>query len=470
MRLLIGRLLREPSIDLEEEAVAALRILFVDLDSLMARLEQDGEGAPMLGDFAHAVAAELRRARGKCKLLLGRLQAMENAAAAQVATASKAAQETMTGIGRALEDSTTERYLKLGESNGAKAAARFVYESANLLQRYISQLESQREAIKEDMSAQGAAREQSLSRLKELVPKGWLRGGKHLRREIQEYAQATSRILHAQFALESTAIVLRTLSECRQTYDALSADVDNLLRNLTAVSRRCREAEAAYEEDERKTTYVERPLGSSADLQALYEEIVNCEWETLSPEATTALELKTVGFAQSLRLGADAVYFALMEAALTVVGRVCEMTADDYVRWVLHRSGDTPALFVRDALRRASPLCRLERARLPAEDDLSDSTFRLVGVLDARRSVFAGVPDILAIDTGDRERIVFVTVKTGFPPSSLWRAPRYRDAYTRVKQEGRIALDIYPDFPPFNPDGKTDRGRGRTRQRTRKRS
>ena len=105
----------------------------------------------------------------------------------------------------------------------------------------------------------------------------------------------------------------------------------------------------------------------------------------------------------------------------------------------------SPQGFLRDSEALATVLCRYDRARLPDGGDLDQGSFRILGVPDRERSVFASMADALVVSTGDPHRIIYLQLKLGFPASALWHYRRYEHAHEEIRGQGRLALRIYPD-------------------------
>lgn len=123
------------------------------------------------------------------------------------------------------------------------------------------------------------------------------------------------------------------------------------------------------------------------------------------------------------------------------------MTADDFVRWQHRRRGADPKLFLRDCERDAPLLCRFDRARLPGGRDQRTASFVIVDVPERDRSVFFSTPHASLVTTGDPDHIVFLRLKLGYPASALWQYDRYRAAHDEIARGGRVAQDIFPNFP-----------------------
>ena len=52
----------------------------------------------------------------------------------------------------------------------------------------------------------------------------------------------------------------------------------------------------------------------------------------------------------------------------------------------------------------------------------------------------------LTVTDGDPERIIFMVLKLGYPASSVWHYPDYKEANDRIRSHGNIAHRIYPGF------------------------
>ncbi len=465
VELLVDELLEDHSHLVQGLGAAAFNAHFTDLDALLGRLQRDDEGEELLGSFATEARKELRRRRERGTRLLERLEVMEATFIARRTAAAVTAQRTMTVIEEQLASFLDETFQAALNDHGPAAGLIVMEEECGVIQQYRASLTAQREAIKLDVAARETALVEAGTQLRAAAGLGLLGrvpgAGSFARRDVkaslQTYLEARDAVFHGDFALDRADTVLQAFARLLKICEIRRSAGQARRQTLVAARHRSRERQRSFEESLGDGPLVERPLHEPEDIRGLFADVLRCEWSALSPEVFAVIRKRAGDLFTLLGESEDEVDDRLRAAALPEVKRVAEMTADDYLGWLLERRGVEPKLFLRDALLQAAPLCRYERTRLPTGDDLADSTFHLVGVPDPERSAFVGLADVLLVATGDPERLAFLTVKVGLPASALWRAPKYRRAYAQEKAAGRVALDIYPGFPPITPRTGTKR-------------
>jgi hypothetical protein len=295
---------------------------------------------------------------------------------------------------------------------------------------------------------------------------GWLRG---LRKPLAAYLSAATLAFRLRYAFDLTEAVLAALSQADQHLRELQTRLQGMLDRFALVRDRCRRWLQEFESYEPTpvTEIIQRPLYETAQLQRLYRDSYATDWGTTSQEMEAAVRQCLGGLSLWLDSEEQAIYAALIDALLPVFEATVRMTADDFVRWLSTAGETSPELLLRDSELLAPVLCRYDRARLPDSGAFEDTSFRILGVPDRDCSAFSGVADVLLVSTGDPARIVHLSLKLGFPASALWHHERYQRAAEEVRRRGRIAQQIYPDFPYDGATPTRPKNGGRTVARTR---
>ena len=416
-----------------------------DLDALMHRLLHDDEGRPLLGDLAEEAARELPRGRGADKRLIKSLQGMEKTFVRRSAQAARRAADTMSAVSGNLESALAQSFGTLIDSQGPRAGAACMERSVARLDGLVSELEGQRAALKEEVAESVAARQAAEQRIAQ--PAGrWRKRRRGLEDALQAYLAASVNAVNGGFALDLTGLAVESLVGLRRSCDQRLSAAKALVTSLSDLRHRSRDTQNSFKSAAARTKGVERSLHDPEAMMALFSDVLGGGWEQLPPDLSSLIVAEGGPMSSWLTAGKDDIAAILKGIAAGRLQRVCSMTADGFLAWRRERLGLNPNVFLRDALGQAAPLCRYERARLPSEDDLTGSTFHLVAVADAEGSVFNGIADVLLVNTPDKERLIFLTVRVGLPASALWRAPSYRAAYEKVKRQNQVALEYYPDY------------------------
>jgi len=452
-----------------------------DVNEFMALVQHDEDGRPRLGDFGTDLAKSLRGSKLRAKDLPGNLRRSERAfeedGRRALTEATTMAREAASAFALSIDGETQSLIDEQGLGAG-NALARSALEHIDRLE---STLEEQRERLHENVStAEPEAREalRSLETAADRSRTGRIGG---LRKPMNRYVEATTLAFRLRFAFNLTEAALAALAKARQPVQALLADTEDLRQAFGTVRERCRQQMTAFESRQLTpvTQMTSRPLYEVDDLHRLYTHTYRADWGTVSPQTSVLVRHSLGGLSRWLRQSEGVVYRDLLAACLPLFSTISSMTADDFVRWLCRDRGFSPALLLRNSEALAPILCRYDRARLPGSGDFQETSFQIIGVPDRESSVFAGTPHGLLVSTGDPDRIIFLTMKFGFPASGLWHFPRYHQAYEEVRRQGLVAQEIYPDFPHHLRDGwgvdggtgtrrRVQRARGRTGRRVRR--
>lgn len=418
-----------------------------DLDALMKRLQHDDNGRPLLGDLATEAARAFPTGRGADKRLVKSLNDMEGTLRQRSGRALQRSSETMRSVAVDLEASLAELFLGMVDSDGPVAGSSFMTQSIAWLDGLINELEGQRETLKGKVEESLTRREDAL-RILSARPSGRLfRRQKGIKDAKQAYLNASVSAVGDGFALDLIGLVLQSLVRLRITCEGRLRSANELVASLSDLRDICRARQQAFEAShETRRSGVERSLHDIDMLRHLFGDVIAGSWGEPPPDLGERIVSASGPISSWIDLGKDGVAARLEDSAAEHLNRVYSMTVNDYLAWRCERDDLRPELLLRDLLRQAAPLCRYERARLPSEDDLSESTFHLLAVADPGNSIFSDVPDVLLIGTPDSERVTVLTIKCGLPSSALWRAHRYRSAYETIKRQGQVALEYYPDY------------------------
>jgi hypothetical protein len=439
---------------------------FADVDEFM-RFAQEAEGRPRLGEYGKEVVRSLRGMKVKAKGLPDRLRTFEETFEQRMWTALKdAAASVGEAVSAYLESLDQEARASVDE--GGPAAGHLLVDMAvDHAGDLQSTLEDQRNSLRESLAeAEGEmgkafqALESSASRSR----MGWLRG---LKKPLAAYVAAATKAFKLRYAFDLTEAALAAISRVHQELKHMRLALQAMGENFALAQEGCRRWVVALESREPTPVeeIIQRPLYETDDLHRLYEQTYGAAWGAVTPELEAAVHQSAGGLSRWLGQKERAIYEELITALLSALAPTASMTADDFVHWLWERGELSPQGFLRDSEALATVLCRCDRARLPDGGDLDETTFRIVGVPDRERSVFAGMTDALVVSTGDQGRIIYLRLKLGFPSSSLWHYHRYEHAHQEIRRQGRVALRIYPDFPYDGrrdppPDDKFGVGRG----------
>jgi hypothetical protein len=383
--------------------------------------------------------------------------------------ARNAAEEAASGFATSVEREARALVDEAGPAAGLVLTA-LALKHLSLLQ---GTLEEQRESLREPVAQAESEMARAFKAVEMAASRsrfGWLRG---LRKPLAAYLSAASLAFRLRYAFDLTEAVLAALSQADEHLREFQPRLQGMLDRFALVRDRCRRWTQEFESYEPTpvTEIIQRPLYETAQLQRLYRDSYATDWGTTSQEMEGAVRQSLGGLSLWLDSEDQTIYAALIEALLPVFEPTIRMTADDFVRWLSAVGETSPELLLRDSELLAPVLCRYDRARLPDSGAFEDTAFRILGVPDRDCSAFSGVADVLLVSTGDPDRIVHLSLKLGFPASALWHHERYQRAAEEVRRRGRVAQQIYPDFPydgrrdppPDDEHGAGGRARGRRR-------
>jgi hypothetical protein len=448
VELFVDAILKPPDGPVEATVDRAFIRHFADAEALLAQLTTDDDGEPLLEDLVQAASVELRRGKLSRGRVLQRLQKLEASYETAATEAVLQARRSGTQISEALLTTLTTMFTDGLNSGGPVNAVKIIGATLERLSGEMAKIEREREKVKGTLANEKEAAKEVLLLLENSEPRGLLGvgGGGQFKRALQEYLRAAADALHAGFALEAAEIAGRSLAGVFEACAAEEQQVRRLAGHLAAVKQRCRDDQQAFEAGT-DTLAVEKKIYTPSQLRDLFAERVGGDWNQLGEHALQQVAAAAGTCSSWLGLpDAQSLRTRLLTAAATCTGHVRDMNIEDYVRWLIGRGELDASTCLRDWLDQASPLCRFERTRLPAEDDLSDTSLAFAGVPDAETSIVRDAAGILPVGTADKERMVFIRVLMGLAPSTLWRAPKYKEAYDKVRAQGRVALNVYPNF------------------------
>ncbi len=416
-----------------------------DVEALMQNAQLDEDGQPLVGDLAGEVGNAMRTYKGRPAQKLHRLAAIEGAAMARANGAAVVATANIAAVTKRLATLLEQRAHDVEEADGIPAGLAAARSSSDRVAAFVGSLERDRGAFKERLSAEEERRVDLSEQLDALVRRGW-RAGRRLDRAVNDYLQASGSAINVGLALQLTDAAIGSLAEVGMGLDVVASNMlrrDGLLRASRADLQRGVERFEAS----RPSSVAERHLYQGDELRRLFAEHHDAPWDGLSEDMRRRI-VQRLGPPKRWRADAGSVTDALLRAGETEASWSTELSADDFLSWVLPLRGVARDTFIRDSFEQAALLWRYDAARMPEDAGFEDTTFDLAGVPDIEHSALRGTTRAQLVATGDRHRLLFLRLKVGLPWVALWRAGIYEAAYKKVATQDEVTLHVYPDYPP----------------------
>lgn len=453
-----GRLVAEGDAAGIRETVAAVFAAnhALDVEALMEFLKLDDESQPRIGDLAEEFLDALRGSRGSATKKVASVQDVEKTAEARIPAALADGAYAATTIFEAIEASIDAAVKSMLDGDGIGAARQVVERSIAVIDDLVTRLEADRAYLKPMVAKGEADRVELFAQLKALVD-----GGFWSRRQVDPmtttYLIASAQAHTDSYLLGLTECAIAPASALRMKVNALRSTVLRLADDVRRIGADC-DADVARTLARRSRSLLDQTLHERGEAERLFAERLGTPWQELTNDVRQAMAAHAGPVSGWLDMDKEALRSTLMAAARPVVVDMEQMTADDFLAWALAGRGIDPAVFVRDVFVQASPLWRIEPARLPEDASLAGTTFRLIGVPDAERSPLRGVDGVTVVSTGDPDHVFAVQIVVGLPAEALWHWPAYKHAYDAIVAEGRIVLHPYPDLN--NNNGRAVHRRG----------
>ncbi|MDI6872042.1 MAG: hypothetical protein QME79_12010 [Bacillota bacterium] len=438
----------------EERAGECLRTVahasgITDLDALMGAIQFDQDNRPRIGSFAREARKSLRGRRIKRRDRPALLRDFETAFTDRlrqaVAEALADARALCGGFAGAVEGEA----CRILDTGGVPAGGAFARGGRQFIANQMATLEGHRGEIGAELTAAQTVADSAFRAFEAAATGPWFALLRRRKARVDMWLAAADNAFRLRFAYELTGAALAALAETEQTLNSIVTDVETLEAALVSARDRLREGVASFET--RPATPVsqvtERPLYTLEDLARLHRDRFGVDLGSLTDAMRGEVQERLGGPSSLLRCPSQTVVAELLQACWPVMKSIAGMTADDFARWLSEEGRMQPSILLKGSETLAPVLCRYDRARFSDAEDLRDSTFVLVGVPDAQTSPLAGVGPGLLVSTGDPERIIYLVLKLGFAASHLWHFPEYRQAYEGVRRQGRVAQEIYPDYP-----------------------
>lgn len=427
-----------------------------DVEQVMRAILGGYDGQPRIGDLADEFLEAFHATRGKASSKITRVEDVERTAEARISEAlASIAGQAKTLAAEILRDVDRQVRDAVGGA-GVHVADGIVRAVVDRIDDLLNTLAADRAYVAEGLAGAEERRLQLFALLKERAEGGfWAR--RDLDREAVAYLTTSASTFTDHYLHGAPEPLIAALAGLRQDVDVLGRRVRALADNLKVISADCDKSVRGFLAY-RPASLLEQHLYDEGELEALFEEHVRSRWEHLSEDVRRSVLARSAPSATWIDLDAQALRSTLITAALGITARVRDITADDFLTWALKRRALLPEVFLRDVFVQAAPLWRIDESRVPDDSGLAETTFKLIGVPDARRSPLRTSEGVTLVSTGNPEYVFALQIVVGLPAEALWRWPAYRRSYDEIQRRGDVVLHPYPDLN--NPSPATRRRPG----------
>jgi hypothetical protein len=440
----------------ERVSAAATASRLGDVDALMSSLLRREDGRQRLGEFAEEVTKAIGKRTPKARKIAEVMKGFAETFSARTSAALREARDTAELSSGSFVASVTAIMRDAIDRNGPRAGAAVAEAGIDSIDALRSELNGQRDDLRERLEQAEHGLEPAAKALEAAAARSHTGLMFGIQGVFKRYLTTASDVYGLRYAYGLTDLALVTISKLQEALNTMQAQANWLEQAMLSASESCLRRTSEFEA--RKPTRVEeitdRPLFRERELRELYSRVTGATWGAVAENAAASIRAGVGGFSHWLDHDPEDISADVVAACGTVLDPVRAMTADDAVRWLSDNGLREPALVLRDARAMAPVLARFDRTRYVQDDADEEAAVIMLGVPSAEKSVFAGTPHVTLVSTGDPARIVFMVLKLGFPASSLWHYPDYKEANDRVRAGGHIAHLIYPGFRDDPPPAK----------------